>query len=118
MTDERKRLGASGEKLAADFLKKKSYEIVAINWRCRLGEIDLIARQGAVLIICEVKTRTSSRYGRPVEAVTAAKQARLRRLGEYYWSLLTERNLTVRFDVVSIYKSGQGIEIDHIENAF
>ncbi|MDP1809262.1 MAG: YraN family protein [Actinomycetota bacterium] len=118
MVDERKIFGGSGEKLAAAHLKKNGYEIVALNWRCRLGEIDLIAKTGGVLVVCEVKSRRGSRFGSPLEAITAGKQARLRRLGEYYWSFNTDRSLTVRFDAISILQSGEKIEIDHIENAF
>lgn len=118
MVDGRKIFGGSGEKLAAAHLRKNGYEIIALNWRCRLGEIDLIAKCGDALVICEVKTRRSLRFGSPLEAITPAKQAKLRRLGEYYWSFNTDRSLTVRFDAVSILQNGAKIEIDHIENAF
>lgn len=118
MVDDRKIFGGSGEKLAAAHLKKNGYEIVARNWRCRLGEIDLIAKRPGVLVICEVKTRRDLRFGSPLEAITPRKKERLRRLGEYYWSFETDRTLTVRFDAISILKDGDGVEIDHIENAF
>lgn len=118
MADERKILGGSGEKLAAAHLKKKGYEIVELNWRCRLGEIDLIAKTAGVLAFCEVKSRRGAGFGSPFEAITSSKQARLRRLGEYYWSFKTDRSLTVRFDAIAVLYDGESLEIDHIENAF
>lgn len=118
MVDERKIFGGSGEKLAAAHLKKKGYEIVELNWSCRLGEVDLIAKTEGVLVFCEVKSRRGTGFGSPFEAITAGKQARLHRLGEYYWSFKTDRSLTVRFDAIAIIHNGAGIEVDHIENAF
>ena len=118
MVDERKIFGGSAEKLAAVYLKKKGYEIVETNWRCRLGEIDLIVKSKDTLAFCEVKARKSSRFGHPLEAITPAKQSRLRRLGEFYWSYSTDRSLTVRFDAISISYEGEEAVIDHIEDAF
>lgn len=118
MVDDRKILGSAGEKLSAAYLKNKGYEIVATNWTCRIGEIDLIAKANGVLAICEVKARRSSRFGNPLEAITPRKQAKLRKLGEYYWNFATDRSLTVRFDVVSILWTGESAQIDHIEDAF
>jgi len=118
MVDERKIFGGSGEKLAAAHLKKKGYEIVDLNWRCRLGEVDLIAKTDGVLVFCEVKSRRGAGFGSPFEAITAGKQIRLRRLGEYYWSFKTDRSLTVRFDAIAIIHGSAGIEVDHIEDAF
>jgi putative endonuclease len=118
MTIGRKRLGGSGEALAADFLKRRGYLILETNYRCRLGEIDLIAQKGDVLAICEVKTRRGTAFGHPLEAITPAKQARLRALGEYYWSFTNDRRLVLRFDAVSIIQTPEGPLIDHFEDAF
>lgn len=118
MTHERRRLGASGEERAAVWLESKGYKIIATNWRCPLGEIDLIAQKKDILAICEVKTRRTGDYGSPFEAITPTKQRRLRKLGEYYWCFVNKRRLQVRFDALAIYDRGDESIVDHIENAF
>jgi len=118
MKDPRKQLGDTGEDLAAVALKKQGYKILERNYLTPLGEIDLIARQGKTLVIIEVKTRKSLRFGSPQEAVSAAKQAKLRRLADYY---LKEKRLTgapVRFDVVAILLADTGPQIEIIPDAF
>ena len=74
----RQRLGARGEQLAADWYAARGYQVVARNWRCREGELDLVLARDGELVFCEVKTRSSDRFGTPAEAVTPAKQRRLR----------------------------------------
>ena len=78
MTRARLRLGAAGEDLAAAWYEANGYRILARNWRCREGEIDLVCLRDRVVVICEVKTRSSDAFGHPAEAVTPAKQQRLR----------------------------------------
>jgi len=98
-------LGRLGEDLAARHLSEQGFTILERNWRCSTGEIDIVALDGDVLIICEVKTRSSLRFGSPLEAVTADKAARLQRLG-YAW--MREHDVhaaEVRFDVVAIVRS-------------
>ena len=118
MTRRRLELGAGGENHAAAYLKKQGYQIIESNWRCRLGEIDLIAKKGCVLAVCEVKTRTTDTFGHPLEAITPRKQARLRRLGEFYLSFVAGPDLTLRFDAIGVTAGPGGVEIDHIEGAF
>jgi putative transposase len=116
--DDRRQLGATGEDLAAAALKKRGYKILARNYLTPLGEIDLIAKQAKTLVIIEVKTRKSTRFGSPQEAVSAAKQAKLRRLADYY---LKDKRLTgtqVRFDVVAIFLADTGPQIEIIPDAF
>ena len=84
MTAARQRLGARGEDRAAAWYVAQGYEVLARNWRCREGEIDLICGKDRRVVICEVKTRRSLAFGEPVEAVTRAKAARLRRLAAAY----------------------------------
>ena len=72
------RLGARGEQLAADWYTARGYQVVARNWRCREGELDLVVARDGELVFCEVKSRSSDRFGTPAEAVTPAKQRRLR----------------------------------------
>jgi putative endonuclease len=114
----RQRLGALGEDRAADWYRAAGYEVIARNWRCPEGELDLVVALPGELVFCEVKTRSSDRYGLPAEAVTAAKQRRLRTLAARF---LAEHPLvdgcaarSLRFDVVAV--TGSTVEV--IEAAF
>ncbi|WP_245672882.1 YraN family protein [Aldersonia kunmingensis] len=113
-----KALGARGEDLAAEFLEECGLRIVCRNWRCRYGELDLIARDGPVVAFVEVKTRSGTGFGSPAEAVTFSKQARIRRLAGLW---LTEQSgwVDVRFDVVSVLL-GKGADpvIEHLRAVF
>jgi putative endonuclease len=112
-------VGRFGEDVAAQFLHDAGLTILARNWRCREGEIDIVARDGEVLVFVEVKTRSSARFGDPAEAVDAVKAARVRRLAvrwlaeqdERYWPQL-------RFDVVAVLRGGGRPTVRHLEAAF
>jgi putative endonuclease len=109
--DRRQALGRRGEEAAAHWYLDAGYQIVARNWRCRDGEIDIVARApgGAGIVICEVKTRSSSAYGHPTEAVTAVKQRRLRRLAARWLDQHRKAGGatgSVRFDVASVMVEG------------
>lgn len=117
MSKTRVGLGARGEAAAADYLLRRGYKIIDRNYRCSLGEIDMIAQKGNYLVVCEVKTGSSS-VGDPLEAVTPSKQRRLRQLGEYYWHFETDRKSQVRFDVLAVRAPDQACRIDHVVNAF
>ena len=108
-----RRLGFSGEVRAAKYLKKNGYEIIARNFRCPFGEVDIIASNGGVLAFIEVKTRTGDTFGRPNEAVRADRQRRYINCARYYFSG-REMDCVVRFDIIEVEKDG----INHIENAF
>jgi putative transposase len=114
----RRRLGDAGEDLAAAALKKQGYKILERNYTCTLGEIDLIARQGKTLVFIEVKTRRSEWFGAPQEAVSPAKQARLRRLAAYYLKQKRLAEVPVRFDVVAIMFAGDAPRMEIIQEAF
>ena len=116
MTRASKRLGDEGEDRAAAWYRREGYEVVARNWRCRDGELDLIVARGATLVICEVKTRRSLDYGHPAEAVTAAKQARIRRLATRWLAETGSRSsaATIRFDVAAVLPE----DVSVIEGAF
>src|SRR3989339_1064264 len=101
MKDPRRQLGDAGEDLAAAALKKQGYKILERNYVTPLGEIDLIARQGKVLVVVEVKTRKSTRFGSPQEGVSVTKQGRLRRLAGYYLKAKRLAGAPGRFDVVA-----------------
>ncbi|MCW2844045.1 MAG: hypothetical protein JWN22_1961 [Nocardioides sp.] len=111
----RQALGAYGESLAARHLVGQGMVLLERNWRCEAGEIDLVLRDGDVLVVCEVKTRSSTRCGTPHEAVTDIKVARLRRLA-CRW--LAERGVAVqdiRIDMVAILRPRRGASlIDHV----
>ncbi|MGI8709510.1 MAG: YraN family protein, partial [Acidimicrobiales bacterium] len=104
MTLGRQRLGAAGEDRAAAWYRSQGYAVVARNWRCRDGELDLICAKGRQVVICEVKTRSSLAFGHPAEAVTATKQRRIRGLASR-WLIEGDppfRPHEVRFDVAAV----------------
>ena len=111
----RQALGAYGEALAARHLVEQGMVLLDRNWRCEDGEIDLVLREGEVLVVCEVKTRSSTDYGTPHEAVTDIKVARLRRLGARW---LADRSVVVRdvrIDLVGIIRPRRGPSVvDHV----
>lgn len=102
MSDARRALGAAGEDAAAQWYLDNGYRILARNWRCRQGELDLIVRKEGLVAFCEVKTRTSDAFGSPFEAVTAAKRARIRRLALAWLDESGERGVELRFDVAGV----------------
>ena len=110
----RQKLGAHGERVAARRYEAAGYEVVARNWRCRDGELDLVVRGPDVLVFCEVKTRSSKRFGIPAEAVTPAKQRRIRRLAQRFCAETGERARELRFDVVSVLRG----EVEILEGCF
>ncbi len=114
MTKHRQTLGARGEALVADWYREHGYEIVARNWRCRNGELDLIATNRIEVVFCEVKTRSSTAFGTPAEAVTWAKQRRLRQLAAEWIDQAPRRPRQIRFDVAGVI----GDQIEVIEGAF
>lgn len=99
---QRKALGSYGERLAEVELGRFGLQVVDRNWRCAQGEIDLVARDGGALVICEVKTRSSERFGTPLQAITESKAARLRRLGAAWASAHGVGYDELRVDVVSV----------------
>ena len=114
----RKVLGAKGERMAAEFLRRRGFEIIERNFRFNRGEIDLIARKGKLIVFCEVKTRRSSTFGSGEEAVDERKQDQIRKVAEGY---IAERDIEgsdFRFDVLVIEMHGKSTRIRSIENAF
>ena len=114
MVDPRRAVGADGEERAAAWYLAAGYEVVARNWRCCDGELDLVVRRGRELVFVEVKARRSDRFGIPAEAVTSAKRRRLRRLAARYLEATQARAGSLRFDVVSILAG----RLEVIEAAF
>jgi putative endonuclease len=118
MKSASRQLGDAGEDLAAAALKKQGYKILERNYVTPLGEIDLIGRHQGALVFIEVKTRKSVRFGEPQDAVSATKQARMRKLADYYLKQKRLGEVQVRFDVVGITLHGDKLQVEIIPNAF
>ncbi len=114
MTARRRALGRSGEARAERWYLRRGYRVVARNWRHGRGELDLIVCDGAVLVFCEVKTRSSDRFGTGLEAVTIDKQRRIRRLAAQFLAADGVWRGPIRFDVASIV----GGDIEMVLDAF
>jgi putative endonuclease len=117
----RKMLGALGEQYALEHLQSLKYRILANNWRCRTGEIDLIAMDGELLVFIEVRTRSgSTAFGTPQESVNAMKQQKVRETAQFYAHRYQLLDRQLRFDVISIVtdKEGQRLTLEHFLNAF
>lgn len=112
------RTGKRGEDLAAGHLRKAGYQIVAQNYRCLYGEVDIIALEGDTIVFIEVKSRRSETFGQPQEAVGLEKQKKLSRISLHYLQQKRLEGRNARFDVVSVRMLPDGIRIDLIQNAF
>ena len=118
---QEKLLGAFGEAAAAEFLRKKRYELLGMNYRCRLGELDIIARQKETFVFVEVKLRREGAFASAAEAVTPAKQKRLEIAAETWLAENGLEDVPCRFDVIEIYlekAGGKVARINHLEEAF
>lgn len=116
---QRRSIGGSGEDIAAAFLQDLGYVIVTRNYRKRFGEIDIIAEEGDTLVFVEVKTRSSSAFGSPFEAVDARKQRRMAKAALDYLSSRKLHGRAARFDVVAVrLRPPAGPQIEHVRNAF
>lgn len=111
--------GLRGEDLAAQYLQEQGLVVLSKNWRCREGELDLVATDRRKLIVCEVKTRTSTNYGHPAEAVTAEKANRIRRLSRHWRTAHNVRWCQERFDIIAItWPPGDLPRLQHFKAAF
>lgn len=118
MTFARLSVGKKGEELAVDYLVKAGYRIVARNYRCVFGEIDIVAEDGNTLVFVEVKSRRSASYGEPQLAVDYRKQRKISTVALNYIKEKQEHGRSARFDVVSVKLSSSGHTIGLIKNAF
>ena len=112
--DARRALGAYGERRAAAWYEAHGYEVLDRNWRCREGELDLVLRRGRTVVFAEVKARRTAAFGTPAEAVTPAKQRRIRGLAVRWLHESGVRAGELRFDVVALL----GTDLQVIEAAF
>lgn len=115
----RKAIGSEGEERAILFLKKRGFKILKKNYRCKMGEIDIIATKNDLITFVEVKTRHSEQFGHPEESVNRRKRKKIINTAKYY---LMVNNLyykkDVRFDILSIIRKKSEFEIDFFQNAF
>ena len=109
-----RRTGTRYEQAAGFFLEQIGYEVLEYNYRCRFGEIDIIAKDGICLVFCEVKYRSGREKGSPLEAVDNRKQQRIFRCASHYLAGRGLEDVPCRFDVIGI----EGTAVTHIKNAF
>jgi putative endonuclease len=115
---QKKELGKKGEEIAIRFLKKEGYRILERNYVCKMGEMDIIAREKDTLAFIEVKTRTSTTFGPPQLAVNLTKQMQLSKVALYFLKEKRLQDVKARFDVVAILLGPRGEEIELIKDAF
>ena len=108
--------GLDGENTACEYMKAHGYEIVERNYSCKFGEVDVVAKDGAYLVFCEVKARKNARYGYAVEAVTPKKIAQIVKTAEWYLKAKRLMGTDVRFDVAQVDLTTG--EVEYIPNAF
>ena len=118
MLNQRQIFGEKGESIAVRYLKKKGYKILEKNYRTKLGEIDIIAKDKDTLVFVEVKSRRSWQFGNPKAAVTPAKQRTISKVALYYLKTKDRSNAKARFDVVTITATRDKSQIEIVKNAF
>jgi putative endonuclease len=116
--DERPPRGRAGEDAALRVYERRGYRALARNWRCALGELDLVMQRNDVLVFCEVKTRFGAAFGGGYEAVTWSKRRKLRQLAEAFMQSYRPLDVNVRFDVASVWLGARGADVEIFEDAF
>ncbi|HXF71510.1 MAG TPA: YraN family protein [Actinomycetota bacterium] len=116
--DRRAEVGRRGEDAAVAAYAARGFRVVARNWRCPLGEIDLVVEREGLLVFCEVKTRSGAAFGGGFEAVTAAKRRKLRALAEAFLATRDDPPPSVRFDVASVRPGRGAAQVELFEDAF
>ena len=108
----------TGEQAAGNAYLRRGYRVLARNWRCRLGELDLVVERRGVLVFCEVKSRRGGGFGGGFEAVTWRKRAKLRSLAHAFLQETGFRSDAIRFDVASVESGGRRSDVEIFEDAF
>jgi putative endonuclease len=116
--DRRSARGRAGEDAAADVYRRRGFRVLARNWRCPIGELDLVLERDRLLVFCEVKTRTGASFGGGYEAVTWSKRRKLRSLAEAFLAAMDRRHREVRFDVASVWLGPRRADVEVFEDAF
>ncbi len=111
-------LGKYGEDLAAQYLRDRGYEILARNWRCSLGEIDLIALDKSKIVFVEVKTRNGEGFGHPFEAITPLKVSRMRRLVAQWCAANNSSGARVRLDAIAVLVRNGKVAVEYLKQVF
>jgi len=116
---QKRELGKRGENIAVKFLREKGYKIIERNYRCPMGEVDIVAKDKKALVFVEIKTRTSTNFGLPEEAISYRKRQHLSKIASFYLLYYKIKEINCRFDVVSILINKNKIKDIHlIKNAF
>ena len=118
MQGQKQILGKEGERIAEIYLRKKGYRVVERNYRCPVGELDLILLDRRVVVFVEVKTRSDDRFGAPLESVGPRKQKKMIKTALFFLTRHRLHNRDARFDVVGISYQGGEPMVEHVENAF
>ena len=118
MLNIRQKFGKFGENLAARHLKKLGYKIICKNYRTKLGEIDIIAKEEDTIVFVEVKSRRTSTFGSPKYSITKKKQQQISKTALYYLKETNQSNVSARFDVVTVSSVNKKHDIEVIKNAF
>lgn len=118
MGSTRSEVGRKGERLALSHLKRLGYRIVELNYRCPLGEVDIVAREGDTLVFVEVKTRRDRSYGLPRDAVGFQKRFQLSKVAQYFLKVKRAEHMSARFDVMEVKIEKDGPRIELLKNAF
>jgi putative endonuclease len=117
-TDERPDRGRTGEDAALAVYVGRGFRQVARNWRCALGEVDLVVERDGLLVVCEVKSRSGAAFGGGYEAVTWSKRRKLRQLAEAFMANERPPQAAIRFDVASVWLGPRGADVEIFEDAF
>jgi putative endonuclease len=117
-TDRRSERGRTGEDATLRVYERRGFALVARNWRCSLGELDLIIVRRDLLVVCEVKTRSGAAFGGGYEAVTRAKRRKLRSLADAFLQGNAFEHARVRFDVASVWLGARGADVEIFADAF
>jgi putative endonuclease len=115
---DRSSRGRDGEDAALRVYLRRGFRVVARNWRCPLGELDLVLERGGLLVFCEVKARSGVAFGGGYEAVTWSKRRKLRQLAEAFVASSPSGHAGIRFDVASVWLDGAGADVEIFEDAF
>ncbi|MEN9660955.1 MAG: hypothetical protein RLZZ443_884 [Actinomycetota bacterium] len=118
MTNPRHVLGAYGEQAAVDYLLARNYELLDRNWRCSIGELDVVARDASTIVFVEVKTRNGRGFGHPFEAITETKRARLRQLSAAWLAHKQLGTVPIRIDAISVLVEQGRVAIEHLKRVF
>jgi putative endonuclease len=117
-SDRRSERGRTGEDAALRVYEQRGFALVARNWRCHLGELDLVIVRRDLLVFCEVKARSGPAFGGGYEAVTWSKRRRIRNLADAYLDRCGFEHARVRFDVASVWLGARGADVEIFEDAF